>query len=82
MRKEEKLELIAKEIDEDKRYGLFLKAFLIGLEKLGINNIYFAPVKISEAGYGYINREGDKLVFTMVRDSKRIGYITTEEGTK
>jgi len=29
MKKEAKLELMAKEIDEDRRYGLFLRAFQI-----------------------------------------------------
>ena len=36
MKKKAKLELRAKEIDDDKRYGLFLRAFHIGLRKLGI----------------------------------------------
>jgi len=69
MKKEAKLELVAKEIDEDKRYGLFLRAFQIGLEQLGITDIYFAPREVSKNAYSGINREDDKLVFTMVRES-------------
>ena len=70
MKQEAKLELIAKEIDEDKRYGLFLKAFQIGLKQLGITDIHFSPVKVSKNAYNVINREDDKLVFTMIRETK------------
>ncbi|MFW5804427.1 MAG: hypothetical protein ACOCWG_04250 [bacterium] len=48
MKQEVKLELVAKEIDEDKRYGLFLRAFQIGLTQLGITDIHFAPRKVSK----------------------------------
>ena len=70
MKKEAKLELLAKEIDEDKRYGLFLKAFQIGLKELGITDIYFIPVEVSKNVYNSIKREDNKLVFTMVRETK------------
>jgi len=70
MKQEAKLELIAKEIDENRRYGLFLKAFQIGLNQLGINDIYFSPIKVSESSFNGIAREDDKLVFTMVRENK------------
>jgi hypothetical protein len=70
MKKKAKLELRAKEIDEDKRYGLFLRAFHIGLRKLGIDDVYFAPVKVSKDSYNVIKRKNDKLVFTMVRETK------------
>jgi len=67
--KEAKLELMAKEIDEDRRYGLFLKAFQIGLKELGVTDIYFAPVEVSKNAYNFIKREDNKLVFTMVREN-------------
>lgn len=70
MKKEAKLELIAKEIEENRRYGLFLRAFQIGLKELGITDIYFAPVEVSENTYNCINREDNKLVFTMIRETR------------
>lgn len=65
-----RLTLRAKEIDDEKRYGLFLRAFQIGLKKLGITDIYFAPVKVGKDSYNCITRKNDKLVFTMVRATK------------
>lgn len=70
MKKEAKLELLAKEIDEDRRYGLFLRAFQIGLKELGITDIYFPFMEVSENVHNCIKREDDKLVFTMVRETK------------
>jgi hypothetical protein len=70
MKKEAKLELMAKEIDEDRRYGLFLRAFQMGLKELGITDIHFAPVEVSKNAYNTVKREDNKLVFTMVRETK------------
>ena len=59
--------LMAKEIDEDRHYGLFLRAFSMGLKQLGITDIHFAPAEVSKNVYNTIKREDNKLVFTMVR---------------
>jgi len=38
--------------------------------ELGITDIYFVPVEVSKNAYNCIKREDDKLVFTMVRETK------------
>lgn len=53
--KSSELSINAEEIDINKRYGMLLRAVVIGLNAIDINNIHFSPIQ----------RKNGKLIFTV-----------------